>query len=56
MIIKYDGAMLNGAMEGQGRAEYDDGEVAVLLLLCVRSERLRTKNLAAKPKQPRDVV
>lgn len=33
MIIKYDGAMLNGAMEGRGRAEYGDGEVGTLSAL-----------------------
>lgn len=27
MIVKYEGAIHNGTMQGEGRAEYDDGEV-----------------------------
>lgn len=31
MIVKYEGAIRNGVMEGQGLAEYDDGQVCVML-------------------------
>ncbi|CAM9439953.1 unnamed protein product [Ectocarpus fasciculatus] len=33
MIVKYEGAIRNGTMEGQGRAEYDDGEASILTAL-----------------------
>lgn len=29
MIVKYEGTMKNGVMEGLGRAEYDNGEVCM---------------------------
>lgn len=31
MIIKYEGAIRNGVMEGQGLAKYDDDQVCVIL-------------------------
>ncbi|CAM9185685.1 unnamed protein product [Ectocarpus sp. 8 AP-2014] len=33
MIVKYEGAIHHGTMEGQGRAEYDDGEASFLTAL-----------------------
>lgn len=50
MIIKYDGAMLNGVMEGRGRAEYGDGEVGAVYAVVTeealdRQEKLRRSRL-----------
>lgn len=32
MLTKYEGAMMNGTMEGHGRATYHDKEASILVL------------------------
>ena len=49
MIIKYDGAMLNGVMEGRGRAEYGDGEVGTLSALIGRRTRCTKQRMPLSP-------